>query len=145
MNIRLTPSPQLAVNTTRTFAIYGESFFNITSVYLSGYPYESLTFYNPFSSIRQLSSQNPGFYGLKLNPTQYSIDKNTLIVTLPPPTRLGFIDIILENEGGWGSLKQYVKRSTSNPYPLNHPLRNSWEPFLRPWENGIEVIPNYLP
>lgn len=144
MNIRLNPPPVIAVNTSRTFAVYGESFFNITSVYLSGYPYENLTFYNPFSAIRQLSSQNPGFYALKLNTLQYSIDENVLIVTLPPPTRFGFIDIILENEAGWGNLKQFVAHSTSNPYPPDHPLRDSWEPFIKPWENGIKVIPNYL-
>lgn len=145
MNIRLNPPPFVALSATKTFILKGNSFFDIRSIYLSGYPYENLTFYNSFSANNRLSAQNPGFYGLKLESSQYFFTgTNTLTLTIPPPTRLGFIDIILENEGGWGNLTKFAKTTTFNPYPNEHPLKNSWTPYIKPWKMGIEVIDNYL-
>lgn len=133
-------TPLVRIGESKTFTIYGKSFLEVTSIYLSGYPYENTTFYNPFSAIPKLSSENPGFYALKMDPSQYEISvRRSFTITIPPPSRIGNIDIILQNEAGWGNLKQYIIKNTINPYPVNHPLRNTWGPYEKPWANGILV------
>jgi len=135
-------TPIARTGKSETFMVYGKSFLEVSAVYLSGNTYDNSTFFNPFSAVAKLSAQNPGFYALKLNPSQYSFNTNRqLTITIPPPTKIGFIDIILQNEAGWGNLSRFVIRNTINPYPDGHPLRSSWEPYEKPWTKGIRVIP----
>jgi hypothetical protein len=136
-------TPFVFVGESKTFAVYGKSFLEVSAVYLSGNTYDNSTFFNPFSAIPKLSAQNPGFYALKLDPSQYSFNTNRqLTLTIPPPTKIGFIDIILQNEAGWGKLSSFVIKNTTNPYPVGHPLRSSWELYEKPWKDGIKVVSN---
>jgi hypothetical protein len=133
-------TPLIKLGESKSFTIFGKSFLKVTAVYLSGHPYENTTFYNPFSAIPKLSAQNPGFYALKLGPSQYQINANrSFTINVPPPTRLGNIDVLLQNEAGWGNLSRFVITNTINPYPVGHPLRNSWTPYEKPWKDGILV------
>jgi hypothetical protein len=134
-------TPIISIGESKNFTVYGKSFLKVSAVYLSGNAFDSSTFFNPFSAIPKLSAQNPGFYALKLNPSQYSFNTNRqLTITIPPPTKIGFIDIILQNEAGWGKLSSFVIKNTINPYPTEHPLRSSWEPYEKPWKDGIKVV-----
>jgi hypothetical protein len=133
-------TPLIQLGESKSFTVFGKSFLKVTAVYLSGHPYENTTLYNPFSGVSKLSAQNPEFYALKLDSSQYKINANrSFTINVPPPTRLGNIDVILQNEGGWGNLSRFVIRNTINPYPLNHPLRSFWSPYEKPWKDGILV------
>ncbi len=126
-------TPVAFTSATKVFNVYGKSFFRITNVYLSGVPYENQTFINPFSSIPKLSAQYPGFEGIELDPSQYtSNNDNTITFTLPPATKTGYVDIIVQNPAGYGTLTQYViKELYSGTLPLSS---------LRPWSLGIKVL-----
>jgi len=134
-------TPVLHVGETKKFTVYGKSFLKVTAVYLSGNTYDNFTLFNPFSAVPKLSAKNPEFYALKLNPLQYSFNtERQLTIIVPPPTKIGFIDIILQNEAGWGKLSSFVIKNTINPYPNNHPMRSSWQPYEKPWKDGIMVV-----
>jgi hypothetical protein len=126
-------TPVVFTSATRTFNVYGKSFFRVTNVYLSGYPYQNQTFYNPFSSVPKLSASYPGFFGVKLLSSQYtSNNENTVTFTMPSATRAGYVDIIVENPAGYGKLTQYVVKY------LYSGEQSQLE--LRPWSSGIEVL-----
>jgi hypothetical protein len=111
-------TPVVFTSASKTFNVYGRSFFRVTNVYLSGYPYENQTFYNPFSALPKLSANYPGFFGVKLSSTQYqSNNDNTVTFTMPSATRAGYVDIIVENPAGYGKLTQYVIKE---PYSGTH-------------------------
>jgi hypothetical protein len=126
-------TPVVFTSATKTFNVYGKSFFNVTNVYLSGYPYNNQTFYNPFSSVPKLSASYPGFFGIKLPPSAYTTNnQNTITFTMPSATREGLVDIIIENPAGYGTLTQYVIR-----YPYSG---EQSQLELRPWSDGIKVL-----
>jgi len=118
---------------TKKFNVYGKSFFNITNVYLSSSSFDNTTFFNPFSSIPNLSAQYPGFEGIELSSSEYtSNNENTISFTIPPATRPGFVDIIVQNPAGYGTLTQYViKERYTEDLSLS---------ALRPWSPGIKII-----
>lgn len=125
-------TPIVYTTEVKTFNVYGISFRNVTGVYLSGSAYENQTFYNPFSAQPKLSAQYPGFYGIKLSPTQYTSNNvNTVTFTIPSASFASFVDVIVENPAGYGSLTQYVVK-----YRYNNELTQK---ELRPWSEGIEV------
>jgi hypothetical protein len=126
-------TPIAFTGVSKTFNVYGRSFFNITNVYLSGNPYRNTTFFNPFSAVPKLSALYPGITGIRLLPTQYTTNNNnTLTITVPSAVRTGYIDIIVENPAGYGILTQYViKDLYSNTQTLQE---------LRPWSSGILVL-----
>jgi hypothetical protein len=125
-------TPVVFTSATKTFNVYGISLYKITNVYLSGYPYENTTFYNPFSGVPKLSANYPGFYGVKLLSSAYtSNNQNTINFIMPSATRSGYVDIIVENLAGYGTLTQYaVKETYSNTQPLSS---------INPWAQGIIV------
>jgi len=126
-------TPVVFTSATRTFNVYGKSFFRVTNVYLSGYPYQNQTFYNPFSSVPKLSASYPGFFGVKLLSSQYtSNNENTVTFTMPSATRAGYVDIIVENPAGYGKLTQYVVKYLYSG--------EQTQLQLRPWSSGIEVL-----
>jgi len=126
-------TPVVFTSATKSFNVYGKSFFRVTNVYLSGYPYESQTFYNPFSSIPKLSAHYPGFFGVKLLSSQYSSNnENTITFTMPSATRAGYVDIIVENPAGYGKLTQYVIKE---PYSGTQTQLQ-----LRPWSLGVKIL-----
>lgn len=125
--------PIVYTSEIKTFNVYGKSFRNVTAVYLSGTSYVNQTFYNPFSAVPKLSAQYPGFYAVKLSPTQYQSNNiNTVTFTMPSATYAGFVDVIVENPIGYGTLTQYVVKQLYPPDGLS-------QSELRPWCFGIEV------
>jgi hypothetical protein len=126
-------TPVVFTSASKTFNVYGKSFFNITNVYLSGYPYQSQTFYNPFSSVPRLSANYPGFFGVKLLSSAYTTNNdNTITFTMPSATRPGYVDIIVENPAGYGKLTQYVVKYL---YSGEQSLQQ-----LRPWSDGVKTL-----
>jgi hypothetical protein len=118
---------------SKSFNVYGKSLYKITNVYLSGLPYRNVTFYNPFSAVSNLSAFYPGFTALRLDPSQYTFNNdNTLTFQMPPPIRTGFVDIIIENRAGYGSLTQYVINDLYSGEQTQNELRR--------WSTGIIVL-----
>jgi hypothetical protein len=110
--------PALPVSTqNQTIRVYGESFFKIQNIYLSGDTNFNSNFFSPFSAsnlctVNLLSALYPGFTGIQLLSTDYSVYNDTLItINMPQATNSGFVDIIVQNEAGYGSL---IKNA---PYP----------------------------
>lgn len=113
----------------KNVSIVGKSFFNISNLYLSGSDtsiFENLnySFYNPFSSVANLSSKNLGFYGNVIESFTI-IDDNFLIFEIPEQLIYSvqsktfpydsYLDVIVENEAGYGLLSRdsYVERISS--------------------------------
>jgi hypothetical protein len=133
-------APRVNVGETKTFNVYGKSFFNLTGLYLSGDVFEEdLTFFNPFSS-SSLSAQYPGFYSKEVKEFSYNRN-NTLTFSMPSAAYAGYVDIIMSNEAGWGALTQYVVTPVSgfNPFLSGSALYDSYTPYQRPWKDGIIV------
>jgi hypothetical protein len=126
-------TPVVFTSATNTFNVYGKSFFRVTNVYLSGAPYENQTFYSPFSAAPKLSATYPGFFGVRLLSSEYSTNNdNTITFTMPSATMPGYVDIIVENPAGYGTLTQYVIKE------LYSGELSQLE--LRPWSSGIKVL-----
>ena len=87
--------------------IFGKSFLDIKNIYLSASNdgmFSSFSYYNPFSAILSLSSKYSGFLGV-LVPTFTIFNENYLSFNLPEiPLTSGFLDIIIENEAGYGKV-----------------------------------------
>lgn len=126
-------TPVVFTSATKEFNVYGKSFMRLEAVYLSGFPYEGQTFYNPFSAVPKLSAQYPGFFGVKLLSSSYqSNNNNTITFTMPSATRAGYVDIIVQNPAGYGKLTQYVVKY------LYSGEQTQLE--LRPWSSGVKVL-----
>jgi len=125
---------------SREFSVYGKSFYKVTNVYLSGLPYPESVTHNPFSTSSKLSALYPEFTAIKLSPDQYSSNNdNTITFVMPSASQGGFVDIIVENQAGYGALTQYVIKSTYNPYTPGTAEFEAFEPYVRPWSQGIVV------
>jgi len=87
--------------------VFGKSFFDIKNIYLSASNnqiFSSLSYYNPFSAIPSFSSKYSGFLGV-LVPTFTIFNENYLSFNLPEmPLTSGFLDVIIENEAGYGKV-----------------------------------------
>jgi len=116
-------SPLLSSTVNLDFIIKGGTFFNLSNVYLSSNDenmFSGVTFYNPFSAVKNLSAQYIGFSAVLL--PEFSYNENYVFFTLPEmPKASGFFDVIVENEAGYGKL-------TTSPYV----------------SSGIQVIKYYL-
>lgn len=124
--------PVVFTGESKTFNVYGKSFFRLTNVYLSGAPYTNSTFYNPFSAVPKLSAAYPGFNAVRLLSSQYqSNNDNTITFTMPSASQPGYVDVIVENPAGYGALTRYVVKYR---YLGEQSLQQ-----LRPWSDGIVV------
>jgi hypothetical protein len=100
--------------------VYGKSFFDVRNIYLSAsnesmFSYSS--FYNPFSGIDNLKDKYPPFKGIVV-PEFNLLNENYLDFTLPEyPTEEGYIDIIVENEAGYGVMTIDRKLPPVSSYP----------------------------
>lgn len=87
--------------------IFGKSFFDVKNIYLSASDNEmfsSVSYFNPFSAISNLSSKYTGFLGV-LIPTFTLFNENYLNFVVPEtPLKSGRLDIIIENEAGYGKV-----------------------------------------
>jgi hypothetical protein len=125
--------PTLLTGLSGEFNVYGKSFYKINAVYLSGSPVSNTTLYNPFSGAPKLSAHYPQFTAYKLLTSQYtSNNDNTINIRVPAMFRSGYVDIIVENLAGYGTLTQYVIKDL---YSGTQELQD-----LRPWASGIEVL-----
>jgi len=132
--------PSVSIGDVKTFSVYGKSFFDISGLFLSGSVFDNNTFFNPFSASPKLSAQYPGFSGIKLNTDAYQYNNdNTLTFTMPSASSPGYVDVILMNGAGWGKLTQFVIKDTINPFISGSNLYNNFEPYQRPWKNGILI------
>lgn len=104
-------NPVLSSTVDLNFIIKGGTFFSLLNVYLSSNDksmFSGVTFYNPFSGIKNLSAQNVGFSAVLL--PEFSYNENYVFFTLPEfPKTSGVFDVIVENEAGYGKL-------TTSPY-----------------------------
>jgi hypothetical protein len=120
------PYTTLVSNASSVVSLEGKSFFNVTNVYVSGSPLSaSSTFYNPFSSYPTLSALYPGFSAVQVQAFNTNNDNN-ITLTLPRTRKAGYLDIIVQNEAGYGTLVQYA----SGSYPA----------YKYPYDSGIIVI-----
>lgn len=125
-------TPFVYTSAVATFNVYGKSFMQLQAVYLSGHPYTDQTFYNPFSAVPKLSANYPGFFAVKLLSSQYTTNfDNTITFTLPSAVRPGYIDIIVQNPAGYGSLKQYAIKELYTGQQT--------QAEIRPWAPGVLV------
>jgi hypothetical protein len=100
-------------NNFKTIEIYGKSFFEVRNVYLSASDesmFDNITLYNPFSSILNMENKYPAFRGIVV-PEFTLYNENYLTFDLPQnPKVSGNIDIIVENEAGYGILTRDKER-----------------------------------
>jgi hypothetical protein len=108
------------------------NFLNISNVYLSSSEinmFSDSTFYNPFSSIQNLSAKNLIFYAKKIK--DFSFTDNYLIFDIPQSINSsGFVDIIVENESGYTKL--------TNDSVLKTTCIQEFD-YINPTENGIYI------
>lgn len=125
--------PIMFTGLSATFNVYGRSFMRLEAVYLSGAPLDNTTFFNPFSGIPKLSAHYTGFTGIKLLSSDYTTNfDNTITIKIPAPSRSGYINVIVQNPAGYGTLTQYVIRDL---YSGTLSLQQ-----LRPWSSGVQVL-----
>jgi len=125
--------PLIFTGQVKSFNVYGKSFYDVQAVYLSGEPYTNQTFFNPFSGVPKLSATYPGFFGVKLLSSNYSSNNdNAITFTVPSASNPGYVDIIVQNLAGYGTLTQYVIKDLYSG--------TQTQLQLRPWSLGIEVL-----
>ena len=125
--------PTVFTGVSATFRVAGKSFYDIQSVYLSGYPYTNTTLFNPFSGVPSLSAKYPAFTGVKLLSSHWSSNnENAVTFTMPSAQRGGYVDVLIQNQAGYGALTRYVIKEL---YTGTQPLS-----VLRPWSSGIQVL-----
>lgn len=125
--------PLMFTGLSATFNVYGKSFYEVTNVYLSGAPYPQSTLQNPFSGVQSLSGGYPQFTAIKLLSSEYSSNnQNIITLTAPSAVNPGNVDIIVQNDAGYGTLTQYVIKEL---YSGDQTLKQ-----LRPWSDGITVL-----
>jgi hypothetical protein len=107
------------------FTIKGRSFINVKNVYLSAsnpniFP-NTTSYFNPFSGSTKLSANNVGFYASQV--LIYGILNNKTITLEPQEyyNSSGYIDVIVENEAGYGLLSRDSVLPLSSPYYQQKP------------------------
>jgi len=110
------PQPDVIVpyttllSASNTYNLYGQSFLEVSNVYVSGAPFAGTdTFYNPFSGYSTLSADYPGFTAVQLSTSNYTVNsENNIQFIMPPPLYPGNVDVIVQNPAGYGKLTQYA-------------------------------------
>jgi len=103
--------PIVYVGYENTIVVQGYNFDTDVTVYLSAgtgvYTTNALSGvseFNLYTNVRGLSSQFPAFSGIQLNTNQYDAKSpNALIITIPAAQSTGYINIIIANNGGYGT------------------------------------------
>lgn len=113
--------------------------FTIFDTISTGLLSAGVTYQNAFSANIYTSGAYPGFSGIEVAPSGWSIiDKNTLYVPYIPVSA-GFVDIIAWNDAGYGKLSEDSIRPTLNPYPSTDPQFYNYIEYQYPCISGIEV------
>jgi hypothetical protein len=118
-----------------TFLIKGKPFYDIRAVYLSASNpnmFDGITYFNPFSSVIRLSSTNLGFYGIKL--PIFSYNQTCISFEFPQiPKTSGYVDVIAENEAGYGKLTIGSRLPFEKTFPCAIDIQ-------KPSVSGIKVV-----
>jgi hypothetical protein len=123
--------------------IYGKYFFDIKNIYLSASKVGMLSgiaLHNPFGLIPDLSANNPPFSAVKLNSFFTNSDSYIRFNIPQIPSSSGYIDIIAENEAGYGKLTV----GSTRPYIKSW---KNWTYEPRPYSKGliVDVYDVYIP
>ncbi len=132
----------MKANTSQAFFVYGEGFSQITNVYLSGAPIETVsTLQNPFSGSSELSGSYLPFYGYKLDNNSWRYNKDNFLTFVAPSSidTEGRMDLIVEGPAGYGTLISSVKQNTFNPFNETLVEYNNYVPYQVPYLSGIAV------
>lgn len=133
------------VGTRQQFVVHGgDGFQVINNVYLSGAPVSSIsTFCDPFSGYNSLSGSNPGFFGVKLNESDWTYDRSgSMTFIMPSASSPGRIDVIIEGPAAYGSLIRSVRYNSYNPFAFDVtlPQYSSFIPYQLPYSEGIRIF-----
>lgn len=119
--------------------VQGDGFNNTFGLFVSG---SSLDMY-PLTKYYPISGSTEYFYGYEVNEFE-SPNSTQITFTLPPPSAIGFCDIIAVNSCGWSKLTTDANRCSRvlNPYPTELPDHYSWCVEQYPYLNGLIVSNN---
>ena len=111
--------------------VKGKSFLRIRNLYLSGsndQMFDFFTLHDPFSASPRLHVKYPAFRGVVV--PEFTVESDNLITFQMPEhaDTVGYIDIIAENEAGYGSL--VIDTQNRNISATQEEI---------PWINGIWV------
>ena len=123
-------------------SVWGSGFKDVKNVYLSG-SISSATSQNPFALNRKLSADYPAFMGVKLLTSTWTSDSwDMLTFVTPRSVQLGFVDVIIENEGGYGKLTSYARVNQFNPFEEGTEAYTTYIPYQVPYLSGLKIVPN---
>lgn len=123
------------------FELYGDMFSYTVGVFLSGNNiFTGASSINFFASNPQLSAKYPAFNGVPA--TDWTvINNNKLEFEAPSATNSGFMDVIVVNIGGYGSLITDTNNIVlENPYPVGSGDWANYVSPILPAASGIHVI-----
>lgn len=146
--------PYLALTGTPIeFALYGNMFQFTSGIFVSGSPgvfpvsqYVSAvsawtwgeSFVDIFSSFPKLSATYPGFSAAPITAWEVQGEKS-LTFTMPSAANIGFVNVIVWNEAGYGQLTVDSLRQTFNPYDSSMPEYSTWVNWQPPYISGVEI------
>jgi hypothetical protein len=128
--IKLNP-PSLSSIGLPQVITYGKNFFTLNNLYISASNpnmVDNITLFNPFSS----DPYNPSFSAVVI--PSFTQTDNIISFSLPIIKRGGFIDIILQNEAGYGLLSRDSYKNNLSSY-------NGFIDLQLPCISGIQIIP----
>lgn len=129
----------LPTSSTNIVNLFGSSFFNVKNIYLSGSVDGTLQ--TPFIDNTRLSATFLPLTAFKMPLSSFSvIDDNQLILNIVNLTTPGIIDIVVENDAGYGTLITHARRNTYNPYNISSPNHSTHIPYNPPFLSGIRVF-----
>lgn len=125
------------------FNCFGSGFNQIKNVYLSGAPlFDISSDQNPFLEYPKLSADYPPFFAVKLLSSEWhSNGEDFTTFIMPSANKIGNVDVIIENPGGYGKLTENVRINTFNPYTSGSSEYFNYIPYQVPYLSGIQVLP----
>lgn len=123
--------PALSSINLPIITIFGKNFFSINNLYISASNpnmIDGVSFFNPFSS----NPLNPSFSAVAIS--SFIQDNNVISFNLPNIKNGGYLDVIIENEAGYGLLSRDSYRNNLSSY-------DGFIDLQLPCISGIYVIP----
>lgn len=122
-------TPASSINVT----VYGKSFLQTRNLYISGSNegmFEQITYFRPFSSNSRMNAMYPAFSAVLIPTYTIESDKILRFAFSETPKTSGYVDIIIENEAGYGKLTIDSRTPFISSY-------NGATDTQNPWVNGI--------
>jgi hypothetical protein len=133
----------LSVSSNDNIVLFGDMFQYTSAIYIiptpNVYPNSALSYFDPFSSYPYLSATYPGFSAIKFY-NWYIENEKAIVMTLDSATSAGYIDVIVENDAGYGRMSQDCISKTINPYISGTSDYNNWTAYQVPWLSGINIL-----